>query len=248
MWLAPWFLLGLAGLALPVWLHRFARKTEERQPFASAMFLEPAEIRRSRRHELRYWLLLLLRLALLALVVLAFAGPLWRSAVAPGAGGNTLHVIVMDTSMSMQREGVWERAQQRALQLIDGVRGSSRAMLVAGDHRLRVMVEPVFASEAGRLRAAVQQLRPGYSRLDFGALVAGAVAWAPGPGESLQLQVVSDLQQSASSLGFGDLSPPPGVRLVLEDVGAGEDANAGNVRVAAAQEDPRTTGTIEVRL
>src|SRR5690606_7278758 len=36
--------------------------------------------------------------------------------------------------------------------------------------------------------------------------------------------------------------------LVLEDVGAGEAANAGNVRVAAAQEDPRTPGTIEVRL
>ena len=113
MWLAPWVLLGLAGLALPVWLHRFARKTEEKQAFASAMFLEPAEIRRSRRHELRYWLLLLLRLLLLALVVLAFAGPLWRSSVAPGAGGNTLHVIVMDTSMSMQRDEVWARAQQR---------------------------------------------------------------------------------------------------------------------------------------
>ena len=52
MWLAPWFLLGLAGLALPVWLHRFARKTEDRQPFASAMF-SSAENRRSRRHELR---------------------------------------------------------------------------------------------------------------------------------------------------------------------------------------------------
>ncbi len=247
MWLAPWFLLGLAGLALPVWLHRFARQTEQKQMFASSMFLEAAEIRRSRRHELRYWLLLLLRLLLLALIVLAFAAPLWRSTVAAGAGGNTLHVIVMDTSMSMQRDEVWQRAQQRALELIDEVRGSSRAMLVAGDHRLRVLVEPVFAGEAGRLRAAVQQLRPGFSRLDFGALVAGAVAWAPGPGESLQLHVVSDLQQSASPLRFADLSPPPGVRLVLEDVGAAEAAN-GNVRVAAAQEDPRTPGAIEVRL
>lgn len=248
MWLAPWVLLGLAGLALPVWLHRFARKTEEKQAFASAMFLEPAEIRRSRRHELRYWLLLLLRLLLLALVVLAFAGPLWRSSVAPGAGGNTLHVIVMDTSMSMQRDEAWARAQQRAQELIDGVRGSSRAMVVAADHRLRVMVEPVFASEAGRLRAAVQQLRPGFSRLDYGALVAGSVAWAPGPGETLQLHLVSDLQQSASPLRFADLSPPPGVRLVLEDVGAPAGQALGNARVAAVQEDPRTPGTIEVRL
>src|SRR5688500_9820621 len=207
MWLAPWFLLGLAGLALPVWLHRFARKTEEKHPFASAMFLEPSQIRRSRRHELRYWLLLLLRLALLALLVLAFAGPLWRSAVAPGTGGATLHVIVLDTSLSMQRDDVWERAQERALELVNGVRGANRAMLVAADHRQRVLVEPVFAGDAGKLRAAIQTLAPGASRLDYGALVAGSVAWGAGPGETVQLHLVSDMQQSASPLRFADLSP-----------------------------------------
>jgi len=248
MWLAPWFLLGLAGLALPVWLHRFARQTETKQPFASSMFLEPSQIRRSRRHELRYWLLLLLRLALLALLAFAFAGPLWRSAVAPGAQGATLHVIVLDTSLSMQREGVWERAQQRAQQLIDGVRGSSRAMVVAGDHRLRVLAEPGFASDAGKMRAAVQQLRPGWSRLDYGALVAGSVAWGASPGEKLQLHLISDMQQSASPLRFADLSPPPGVQLVLEDVGAPAGEAARNARIAGTQEDPRTPGTIEVRL
>lgn len=251
MWLAPWFLLGLAGLALPIWLHRFARQTEQKLPFASAMFLEQSEIRRSRRHELRYWLLLLLRLALLALLVLAFAAPLWRSAQAPGAGGATLHVIVLDTSMSMQREGVWERAQERAGELIDAVRGSSRAMLVAADHRQRVLVQPVFAGDAGQLRAAVQSLEPGWSRLDYGALLAGSVAWAPGPGETLQVHLVSDMQQSASPLRFADLAPPPGVRLVLEDVGAAGgavDAPPANARVAALQEDPRLPGTIDIRL
>jgi hypothetical protein len=248
MWLAPWFLLGLAGLALPIWLHRFAKQTETKQPFASSMFLEPSQIRRSRRHELRYWLLLLLRLALLALLAFAFAGPLWRSAVAPGAGGATLHVIVLDTSLSMQREGVWERAQQRAQQIIDGVRGSSRAMVVAGDHRLRVLAEPGFASDAGKMRAAVQQLRPGWSRLDYGAMVAGSVAWGASPGEKLQLHLISDMQQSASPLRFADLSPPPGVQLVLEDVGAPVEEAARNARIAGTQEDPRTPGTIEVRL
>jgi hypothetical protein len=247
MWLAPWFLLGLAGLALPIWLHRFARHTEQKQPFASSMFLEPAEIRRSRRHELRYWLLLLLRLALLALIVLAFAGPMWRATAAYHGGGNTLHVIVMDTSLSMQREDIWQRAQRRALDLIDQtVRGANRGMLVAADHRLTVMVQPVFSGDAGRLRAAVQQLEPGFSRLDYGALVAGSVAWPPGPGETLEVHLISDMQQSASPLRFADLSPPPGVRLVLEDVGGGEAAV--NARVAAAEEDARTAGTIEVRL
>ena len=90
MWLAPWFLLGLIGLGVPLWLHRFARQTEQKQPFASLMFLEASEVRRSRRHELRYWLLLALRLLLLALVALAFAGPLWRM-VTPADGKGVGH-------------------------------------------------------------------------------------------------------------------------------------------------------------
>jgi hypothetical protein len=169
--------------------------------------------------------------------------------VASGQGGATLQVIVLDTSLSMQREGVWERAQERALELVNGVRGASRAMLVAADHRQRIMVEPVFAADAGKLRAAIDGLEPGVSRLDFGALVAGSVAWAGRPGETVQLHLVSDLQQSASPLRFADLSPPPGVKLVLEDVGtpAGE-AGKGNARVAGVIEDARAPGTVEVRL
>lgn len=244
-WLAPWFLLGLAGIALPIWLHRFARHTEEKQPFASAMFLEPSQIRRSRRHELRYWLLLALRLLLIALLALAFAMPLWRTSVKVGAGGATLHAIVVDTSASMQQQGAWERAQQRAAELIAGVRGADRAMLVAADNRLRVLQEPVFASDAGRLRAALQGLEPGSSRLDFGALVAGSAAWGTAPGERLLVHLVSDLQQSGSPLRFADLVPPPGVRFALVDVSGDTPRNA---RVAGVEEDEREAGTVGVLL
>src|SRR5512139_2429959 len=114
MWMAPLTLLGLLGLAIPLWLHRFARKTDTKHAFASLMFLEPSDVRRNRRHELRYWLLLLLRLLLLAAVVLAFAGPQWRVPVKAGAAGATLNVIVLDTSLSMQHAGVWDRAREQA--------------------------------------------------------------------------------------------------------------------------------------
>ncbi|MET0282711.1 MAG: VWA domain-containing protein [Steroidobacteraceae bacterium] len=245
MWLAPWFLLGLAGLALPLWLHRFARQTEEQRPFASAMFLEASQIRRSRRHELRYWLLLALRLLLLALLALAFAGPLWRSHVAAGKGGATLHAIVLDTSLSMQQRGVWERAQAQALGLIAGIKGADRVMLVAADHQLRVLQEPVFAAEAGRARAAVQALTPGDSRLDYGVLAAGSAAWGTGPGERLLVHVITDMQQSASPLRFADLAPPPGVSFALVDVGA---AGVADLRVAGIQEDAREAGTLRIWL
>ncbi|MEO6080094.1 MAG: BatA domain-containing protein [Steroidobacteraceae bacterium] len=245
MWLAPWFLLGMVGIGLPIWLHRFARQTDVKRPFASLMFLEASKIRRSRRHELRYWLLLAARVLLLLLLALAFAGPLWRSVVPPGQAGATLHVIVIDTSMSMQQTGTWDRARERAAALIGQVKGSDRAMLVAADHRLRVLQEPVFAAETGKLQAQLASLAPGSSRLDYGSLMAATGAWGAGPGEQVLMHLVTDMQQSASPLRFADLRPPPGVRLDLVDVGA---TDLTNLRVADVREAEREPGTMLVRV
>lgn len=243
-WLAPLFLVGLAGLALPVWLHRFAKRTDEKQPFASLMFLEASEIRRSRRHELRYWLLLALRLALLALLAFAFAGPLVKMASGVlGRGEAALHVVAVDTSLSMQREGVWPRAQERARAIAEGIRGGDRVMLVAADHRLRVVQEPVFGSQRGVVTSAISALRPGASRLDYGALMSGSSAW--GAGDRVVLHFVTDLQQSAGPLRFADLQPPAGVTLQLEDVGGDVPPNAWIAEVAQAAREPQA---IEVRV
>lgn len=241
MWMAPWFLVGLAGIALPIWLHRFARKTDLKRPFASLMFLEASTIRRSRRHELRYWLLLAARVLLLLLLALAFAGPLWRSVMKPGAAGATLHVVIVDTSMSMQQKGNWDRAQEKAAALINGIRGSDRAMLVAADHRISVLQQAVFAAERDKLQAQLAALKPGVSRLDYGTLMSAVGGWGAGPGEQVLLHLVTDMQQSASPLRFADLRPPPGVKLDLVDVGSAEGTN---LRVADVHEAEREPGTI----
>src|SRR5258706_13102502 len=62
MGLAPAFLFGLLAIGLPLWLHRFARQTQERRQFASLMLIEAGEVRRSRRQQLRYLVLLALRI------------------------------------------------------------------------------------------------------------------------------------------------------------------------------------------
>ena len=245
MWLAPWFLLGLVGVGLPIWLHRFARQTDQKRPFASLMFLEASLIRRSRRHELRYWLLLALRVLLLILLALAFAGPLWRTLVKPGTTGATLHVIVVDTSLSMNQGGTWERAREQATKLIAGVKGADRAMLVAADHRMVVLQQPVFAAEAGRLRAQLATLKPGNSRMDYGALMAGSSSWGAGPGERILVHLVTDMQQSASPLRFADLRPPPGIHIDLVNVAEEKSAN---LRVADVREAEREPGIVLARV
>lgn len=242
-WLAPWFLAGLAGIALPIWLHRFAKKTDQKHAFASSMFLEPSEVRRNRRREIRYWLLLLARILLVLLLGLAFAGPQLKSHIFTGSQGSTLHAIVMDTSMSMRQDGSWERARDAAEELIGSLRGADRAMLVGADYRVRVLQEAVFASDSGRLHAALQGLEPGHARLDFGALVAGTAGWGTGPGEHLVVHFITDLQQSASPLRFSDLAPQPGQRFELVNVAP---ESAANLRIASALEDPRDPGAVRV--
>ncbi|HEV7633715.1 MAG TPA: BatA domain-containing protein [Steroidobacteraceae bacterium] len=246
MWLAPAFLVGLLAIGLPLWLHRFAKETQERQPFASLMLIEAGEVRRSRQHNLRYWLLLALRILLLALLALAFAGPLLPLPQQAGAARvSTLHVIVVDTSLSMRQDNRWTDAVTRARSLIDSLSGGDRGMLVAADHRLRVVQDPVFAGQASLLRGALAGLAPGLSRLDYGMLMNGAASWIGKQEQSVTLHLITDLQQSASPLRFADLQPPPGVQLDLIDVGAGSTAN---LRVAGLGLAPRDAGEIELRV
>ena len=246
MWLAPAFLAGLLALGLPLWLHRFAKQTQEKQRFASLMLIEAGDTRRSRAHELRYWLLLALRLLLLALLVLAFAGPLWRLAADPAdPRGTTLHVVVVDASLSMQAEGRWSRAREAAQGIIDALSGNDRAMLVAADHRLRILQDPVFPGQRAQLTAALAGLQPGTSRLDYGLVVGGASGWAPAPGERLRVHLVTDLQQSGGPVRFADLQPPPGVQVELVDVGADVPDNLFIASVGPAE---RTPDAVTVRI
>jgi len=246
MWLAPLFLLGLLGIGLPLWLHRFARRTDERRPFASLMLIEAGEVRRSRRQQLRYWLLLALRLALLILLVLALAGPQWPRK--PTAGAQTdarLHLLVLDTSLSMQREGVWAKAQQQASAVLDGLHSGDRVLLAAADHQVRVLQPAVFASDAGPLRASLRDQMPGQSRLDYGNLMGAAASLSEGSGQPVVLHVITDLQASGSPLHLADLQPPKGMTLDLIDVGR---EAAANQYIDAVQLSATVANTVDVTI
>ncbi len=246
MLLAPAFLLGLFAIGVPLWLHRFARETRMREPFSSLMLLEASQTVRSREHTLRYLLLLALRIALLALLVLAFTEPVipWR---APPLlrEDRTLHVIVLDTSLSMHAGQRWQRAIAQARASVDSLRAGDQAMLVTADSRVRVVHAPIDADAAGELRTALTTLRPGFGRLDYGMLMTGAKAWSRTQHALTTLHVITDLQQSASPLRFADLEPPAGMRLELIDVGG---AKTRNLYIAAVGPSEQDANTLDVRV
>lgn len=97
------FLLALAGLALPVLIHRISRAQARAWPFPSIRLIHKVPLPRQGRRKISDWWLLLLRMLLFALLILGLAGPQWtppaESTFAPDRPGHT--VIVADFSASL---------------------------------------------------------------------------------------------------------------------------------------------------
>src|SRR5271154_3209124 len=125
--LAPWFLAGLAGLALPLYLHLLKRQTSVPKPVSSLMFFESRTQSSTRHRRLRYFLLLSLRLLLLLLLILAFANPFINRDTAALAS-NRLVLLVVDNSFSM-RAGTRLADAKAAAMTVLGAKGPARAQV-----------------------------------------------------------------------------------------------------------------------
>ena len=130
--LAPAFFLGLGAIAIPILIHLIQRERNRVVMFPSLMFLQRIPYQSVRRRRIRHWFLLAMRVAAIALVVLAFARPFFRQgalAAAAIAGAREV-VILVDQSASMGFGDHWQRARDAAHQVVAGLGASDRATLV----------------------------------------------------------------------------------------------------------------------
>src|ERR1700728_2179016 len=97
----PWFLAGLAGLALPFYLHLLKRQKNPPRPVPSLMFWESRTQSSTRHRRLNYLLLLALRILVLLALIFAFANP-FINRDAAALAGNRLVLLVVDNSFSMR--------------------------------------------------------------------------------------------------------------------------------------------------
>lgn len=222
--LAAAFFAGLAALAVPLWLHRTNQRAPAEATVASLMLMREADEPVRQRRALAHKVLLALRLALLALVVFAFAQPvLERAAVGSDEdGGAAARLIVVDASLSMRRRGVWPDAVATARRLRDEGAGPVRFAL---------------ATDTITLVDGLADLQPGWARFDFadlpGALDAFALALPETPG-GWRAHVISDFQASAVPERFNALIGAEGFAqgVRLHAVGeAGENWAVESVRV-----------------
>src|ERR1700726_3847049 len=98
---APWFLAGVAAVAVPLYVHLLRRHTTIPRPFSSLMFFERRTQSSIKHRRLRYLGLFSLRTLLLLLLILAFANPFINRSAA-GMNGEKLVLLVVDNSFSMR--------------------------------------------------------------------------------------------------------------------------------------------------
>jgi hypothetical protein len=130
--LTPFFLLGAAAIAIPIFVHLIQRERKRVIQFPSLMFVQRIPYQSVRRRRIRHWALLLMRCAALLMIVAAFARPFLRqqAIAAAAAGGSRELVVVLDHSASMGFGDHWQRARDAAHAAIRSLGANDRATLV----------------------------------------------------------------------------------------------------------------------
>ena len=175
-------LVGLLGVAVPIVIHFLNRRRDVIVDWGAMQFLD---IGRRARQKLRITelLLMLARMALLAIVAVAMARPFWGGSGTAGTGGGPSRdvVIVLDASSSMNRS-VGEttpkaQAIAAAKRLVADLKpGDSVALLVASD-RVKPLINPPtfdFAKVDTALAALAKPGTPAPHSSDIPAALAEA--------------------------------------------------------------------------
>ena len=239
--LAPLFLLGALGIALPVLFHLIRRSSKEQFPFSSLMFLQPSPPRVTRRSRLEHIFLLLLRCLVLCLLALGFARPFFQKPILAGQSPQTNRkiILLLDTSASMRREGLWTAAVAKSGEILRDTSPADQVAVYTFDTRARPFLgfEQWTAMNPGERAALTTErlaaLKPGWAATHLGnALTAAAEAFTeadkseqnPGP---RRIVLISDLQEGARLDGLQGYDWPRGVEVQIEPVQPRRPTNAG---------------------
>jgi Aerotolerance regulator N-terminal/von Willebrand factor type A domain len=237
--LAPAFLIGALAVGLPLYLHLLRRNTSTPLPFSSLMLFEPRQQSATRRRRLRYWLLLALRLAVVLLLVFAFAEP-YVDRFLVGAAPEKLRLVVVDNSFSMRAGTRLVDAKRAAMAFFSERSLRDRAQVVALGAQVHLLTQAT--RDVGALRAAVDSIQPSDSRGSFGVLTSAVRSIAENEHVPIELHLFSDLQRTNMPPSFTDMVLPRNVSLVLHPIVSAPASNWAVESVSAPRQvwDPRT--------
>jgi len=225
--LAPAFFLGLGAIAIPILIHLIQRERKSVVLFPSLMFLQRIPYQSVRRRRIRHWFLLAMRVAAIALIVLAFARPFLKQgelAAAAIAGAREV-VILLDQSASMGYGDHWQRARDAAHKVVAGLGADDRATLVLFGRNAEENMRAT--SDRARLDAAINAAKVNSDGTRFGpALKLAQSILGQSSLKRREAVLISDFQK----IGWGsaeDAHFPEGTTLTTASVAS----ETGNVAV-----------------
>ena len=239
--LYPLFLAGIAGVALPIILHMIRRQTRKRVTFSSLMFLRTTVPRFKNRSRLENLPLLILRCIILCLLAFAFSRPFFpRDIEANKVSAAKRTVLLIDTSASMRRAGLWPRAVNEAQSVLKGTGPNDRVCIMRFDQNAQALIgfEQWNSMESGR-RAAIaneelSQLSPSWASTNLGqALVSAAEAIGEDEvndeqqkSRTHQIVLISDLQKGCNLETLQAYEWPDTLKLDVKLIAAADSTNA----------------------
>jgi hypothetical protein len=256
--LAPFFMLGALAVGLPIVFHLIRRSSSEHIPFSSLMFLSPAPPRVTKRSRLEHLLLLLLRCLVICLLALGFARPFFHtpSPAGPAATGATKIILLVDTSASMRREGLWPGALAKAGEVLAKASPGAQVAVFTFDNQAHPVV--TFAQwaamslteRAPSASARLAELKPGWASTHLGnALITAAEYFSEadkdGPAVGpRRIVLISDLQEGSQLDSLQGYDWPHGLEVQVERIRPRHPTNAGlqwimdNAETAKTDDDP----------
>lgn len=217
--LAPLYFAGALAIGLPILFHLIRRTPKSQRQFSSLLFLDPTPPRLTRRSRLDHWPLLLLRALALLLLCAAFARPFFRSLAKSEVQPPGRRVVLMlDTSASMQRTGLWQQAVGVAGEIIDDLQPSDQLALVSFDQKPKTWFSlgqsdrSAGPERAEAAKAILNEIRPTWFSTQTGKALAYAAEIAATQSEAEGL----DPEQRDPRTDSGAVSrAPKNVTLVL---------------------------------
>lgn len=225
--LTPWFLLGLLAAAIPVAIHLIRRENPPKILFGSLRFLKQTSKKLILFQQIQQWLLLLLRAALICLLVLAFARPLFHQASMArliDAEPQSV-VLLLDMSLSMQYGDRFARAKDEALRALSGLSAGDEAAVITFAGSTVAVRE--LTTDLSSLRAFINNLdSPGYDRVRFyPALRLANDLLSDSRYENRSIVMVSDFQANGMSETDAGWMLLPGLAFRGVDVGDDRSSN-----------------------
>ena len=218
--LTPTFLVGLAGMGLPVLIHLLTRDRVRRVEFSTLRFFVKTSGRVLRRKRFQEMLLLLLRAVVCGLLAVAFARPLLEddNGDLPVVHARRARVVLVDVSASMARGDAPEALRNAARDALAELSAGTDAVAVL-TFAENVTIEAPLARDFARAERAVEDLAP----TEGATNIAQALGWGDAQlrrarADRRDVVLISDLQRTGWADFKADFKLTPGVQLDVRPI------------------------------